>query len=245
MSNAWEQAEGLAEQHSNAGSGLFVSLKNDGDKVVGAFVGEPLPREVHWAGERYEECTRNASCRHCGEGKRPTLRVAMNFFVRAEGEMKIIEGGVSWFKDLVKARNKYGLGKWFFEIERHGAAGNPKTTYTILPDAQITDADTEQIAALALHDLAVAVRGDGEASGSADGKRGGRSIDVRVSSQFVARLKALPRDAVEVFLKKFGVQRIRDLKESQEDAARAFIDHLEGQREAGNSTGTQEVDPFA
>lgn len=43
MSNAWDQAKDMAEQHADS---LFVRLTGDGDKIVGAFLGEPYPREV-------------------------------------------------------------------------------------------------------------------------------------------------------------------------------------------------------
>ena len=52
MSNAWDQAASLADKHANQG-GIFVKLANDGDKVVGAFVGDPHAREVVWTGEGY------------------------------------------------------------------------------------------------------------------------------------------------------------------------------------------------
>jgi hypothetical protein len=142
----------MADKHSGSGSGLFVRLANHGDSITGAFVGEPHAREVHWSGERYEECTGDG-CSFCGEGKKPNLRVAMNFFVPEEGDMKIIEGGVTWFKDLLKVRDKYGLHKWFFEIERHGQAGDSKTRYSILPDQQIDKDAQAQIDGANMHDL--------------------------------------------------------------------------------------------
>ena len=61
-----------------AAGDIFVRLANDGDKVVGAFLGDPLAREVHWNGERYEECPGPESkCSHCAESKRPSLRVSI------------------------------------------------------------------------------------------------------------------------------------------------------------------------
>src|SRR5690606_40975467 len=52
-------------------------------------------------------------------------------------EVKVLEQGVMFFKDLVRVREKYGLEKWAFEIQRHGAAKDPKTTYSILPEHQL------------------------------------------------------------------------------------------------------------
>lgn len=137
-----------------AAGDIFVRLANDGDKVVGAFLGDPLAREVHWNGERYEECPGPESkCSHCAESKRPSLRVSMNFYVPAEKAVKVIEGGSTWFKDLLKCRDKYGLNRWVFEVKRHRAAGDLKTSYTILPDERLTDEQRGQLAALQLHDL--------------------------------------------------------------------------------------------
>jgi hypothetical protein len=248
MSNAWDKAKGLADKHSTSG-GLFVKLANDGDKVVGAFLGDPLAREVHWTGERYEECPgAEKGCGHCAEAKRPSLRAAMNFYVPAEKAVKVIEGGTTWFKDLFKCRDKYGLDRWSFEIERHGAAGDPKTTYTILPDERLTEEQRSELAALQLHDIRKVVSGGGAEGGgdfaSYDKTSGDASIDARVASELVTRLKALPRDAVDTFLKKFGVKRVRDLKASDEKAARALVDGLEGKGKTEPS-GTAEIDPFA
>lgn len=251
MSNAWEQAQGLVDKHSSAAGGLFVRLTGHGDKIVGCFAGEPYAREVHWTGERYEECSGDG-CSYCADGKRPNLRVSMNFYVPAERALKIIEGGVMWFKDLLKVRDKYGLDRWTFEIERHGEAGDPKTTYTILPDEKLTEEQREEIAALQLHDLEKTVSGGGSSGrdgsfDSYDKKKsgGGELIDARVASDLVSRLKALPRDAVDAFLEKFEVKRIRDLKASDRKAAEEFVKSLEAKNGRGEDDGDGEVDPFA
>jgi len=248
MSNAWDQAQGLVDKHSSGAGGLFVRLANTGDKIVGCFVGDPHAREVHWTGERYEECSGDG-CSLCAEtGKRPSLRVSMNFYLPGERALKIIEGGVTWFKDLLKVRDKYGLDKWAFEVERHGDAGDPKTTYTILPDEKLTAEQREEIAALQLHDLAKSTSGDSSSGGSFDSydKKASSSslIDARIASQLVSRLKALPRDAVDTFLEKFGVKRIRDLKASQKEAAETFVESLEAKHGRGKDESA-EVDPFA
>jgi hypothetical protein len=72
MASAWDRAKEMADRHAGTG-GIFVRLANDGDKVVGVFCGEPDAREVHWTGERYEECAGEA-CAHCKAGTKVTLR---------------------------------------------------------------------------------------------------------------------------------------------------------------------------
>jgi hypothetical protein len=128
MMDAWAQAEALTKTALESG-GIFLRLVNDGDKTVVVFCGDPYAHEVHWTGTAYEECT-GKGCQHCAGGIRSSLRVAFNVFVVADGTMKIMEGGARWFTDVLKVRNKYGLGNYAFEIERHGAAGSPKTTYS-------------------------------------------------------------------------------------------------------------------
>lgn len=184
--NAWGTASRLADKHANQG-GIFVRLTSNGDKIVGAFCGEPFAREVVWTGERYETYDPSVHTDKC-----PSLRVMLNFFVPAEGDMKVIEGGTVWFKDVLKVRDKYGLDKWLFEIERHGEAGDPKTTYSILPEEKLDDDLRGQIAGAELHDLAALSSGDANADKGGDKPAGkpssGGPIDPRDASQFVGRL---------------------------------------------------------
>lgn len=147
MSNAWDHAAGMADKYANSG-GIFIRLTGDGDKVVGAFCGEPFPRDVVWNGERYEDFDPDAHA-----GKRPSLQIMLNFFVPAENAMKIIEGGVNWFRDVLNVRDKYGLDRWLFEIKRSGGAGDPKTVYSVLPEEKIDAEMRRRIEAAALHDL--------------------------------------------------------------------------------------------
>jgi hypothetical protein len=246
MNNAWDRARSLAEQHANQG-GIFVRLTNNGDKIVGAFCEEPFAREVVWTGERYETYDPAVHT-----DKRPSLRVMLNFFVPDEDAMKVIEGGTVWFKDVLKVRDKYGLDKWLFEIERHGESGDPKTTYSILPEEKIDDGMRARIAAAEPHDLAAIGNGESDA-GDAKAKAPGGSqastarrtpngpIDPRAAGELVALLKALPRSDVDAFLAEFGIQRVRDLPASQEAAARAYI----AKRTADQAPAATEIDPFA
>ena len=241
MTTAWEMATTMADKHANSG-GIFVRLAANGDKIIGAFCGEPYAREVIWTGERYEQFDENNSAH---QGKRPSLRVMLNFYVPAEGAMKIIEGGTVWFKDVLKVRDKYGLDKWLFEIERHGDAGDPKTTYSILPEEKLDDQMRARIAAAEAHDLKSIGTGNDEGDGrsSTSTKKSSNAagpIDPRVAGDLVAKLKALPRSDVDAFLAEFGVQRVRDLEAKHETAARAFIDQL-----LAKQSQPEEVDPFA
>ena len=239
--NAWDNASRLAEKHTNQG-GLFVRLGANGDKVVGAFCGEPFAREVVWTGERYEVFD---PATHAD--KRPSLRVMINFFVTPEDDMKVIEGGTVWFKDVLKVRNKYGLDKWLFEIERHGDAGDPKTSYSILPEERIDEGMRTRIGRASEHDLAAIASGDGIGTGEKSPSRptapAAPTVDLRTASEIVARLKALPRSDVDAFLRELGVERVRELKVSDLPTATRLLERLETQQR--QRLEDDSIDPFA
>ena len=73
MSNAWAETQEKAERQAEKG-GIFVRLKDNGDKVVGAFCGDPFAKEVVWTGQRYEEFDANKA-EHKGE--RTSLKVSL------------------------------------------------------------------------------------------------------------------------------------------------------------------------
>src|SRR5688572_10443666 len=106
MSNAWDIAKQMAERHT---SSTFVRLANDGDKVVGVFVGEPLSREVVWTGEKYLDVKNPEADKYLKKGRTASVRVAMNLYVLAEKAVKVYEMGAVVFKDVYKLRDKYGL----------------------------------------------------------------------------------------------------------------------------------------
>lgn len=65
----------------------------------------------------------------------------------------MLEQGMMFFKDLRRVRNNYGLDKWAFEVQRHGEAKDPKTTYSILPEQRLTPEQWRAYQALEQHDL--------------------------------------------------------------------------------------------
>ena len=242
MSNAWDHAKGIADRHTGSGGNLFVRLANSGDKIVGIFAGKPYPREVHWTGERYEECA-GEGCAHCAEGKKPSLRVALNFYVTADRELKVMEGSAGWFRQVWAVRTKYGLETWSFEVERHGGANDTRTTYTIMPETRLTDEQRDEIAKLELHDLPRVVGGGGESFGSYDRANDCAVIARDLADDLIARLRGLPRSAVDTFLEKLSIQKVRELKQADEKAAIELISSLES--EHAPPVGGEDVDPFA
>lgn len=229
MTNAWDQAASLADKHASQG-GIFVRLENDGDKIVGAFCGDPHPREVIWTGEGYEPYDEGNPAH---KGKRAALKVAINFYVPGDG-MKIYEGGTRWFQDLLKVRDKYGLDKWTFEVERKGAKGDPKTKYTLLPEDKIDAALRAQIDAAELHDLSSMMEDESDSTPT--------TVSEAEVESFAATLRRLPRSAVDHFLAELGVQRIRDVRAGDAARARELLRELEAKHAPAPSG---EVDPFA
>lgn len=250
MSNAWDRARQMAERHSNS---TFVRLANDGDKVVGVFVGEPLAREVVWTGEKYLDVEHPDAEKYLKKGRSASLRVAMNLFIPAEKAVKVYEMGGVVFKDVLKLRDKYGLDTWAFEIERHGGKGDNKTSYSILPEQRLDDAMRREIAQLELHDLEKVLshsdssEGEGQSFDSYESKRGevteprqDAPIDAAAIEKMLPRLQSLPREALDRFLQSFKIQRVKELKASEQAAALELLSRLEAELQP-----SQEIDPFA
>jgi hypothetical protein len=243
MSNAWDMAKQMAERHTSSN---FVRLANDGDKVVGVFVGEPFSREVVWTGEKYLDVKNPEAAKYLKKGRTASVRVAMNFYIMAEQVVRIYEMGAGVFKDVYKLRDKYGLDTWAFEIERHGGKGDNKTSYSILPEQRLDDAMRREIAQLELHDLEKVLNnsdtssdGDEQSFDSYENKQDA-SIDGAAVEKMLPRLKVLPRETLDRFLKKFEIQRVKDLRARDAGVAVDFLGKLEAELHPA-----QEIDPFA
>jgi hypothetical protein len=240
--NMWDQTTELAKQHDQ-NAGVWLKLANDGDRAVVVFLGEPYPREVVFVDNKYQPFTEE----HKAEGLKPTLRVALNVALYESKEMKVIEQGVVFFKQLLQMRAKRPLEDWAFEVERHGAPKDPKTTYSILPEQKLTDQERAEFQVLELRDLEKLYEegGDDEAGeevGSYD-RKGAGVVDPKRSQAMVRSLKALPKEAVDRFLHKFSISRIKDLPATQEEKALAFIEVLSAElKGADDDVG---IDPFA
>ncbi len=241
----WQQTEDMAKKHDQSGS-VWLKLQNDGDKAVIVFLGEPYPREVAFVDGKYVEVDEKMKA----EGHKASLRVALNVALFDTQEVKVLEQGVMFFKDLVRVRDKYGLDKWAFEVQRHGAAKDPKTTYSLLPEHQLTPEQQRAYQALAQHDLRRLYAGEGGGGSGSGGasldtfdQKANATIDPKVAQGIATQLKALPREAVDRFLEKFGVQRIKDLPAAHVEKARAFVEQLQTELTAPQASDN-EIDPF-
>jgi hypothetical protein len=132
------------EAMENSGGGLFLRLENDGDAAVVAFCGAPLPRDI-----TFNERTKNYEPwdeSHKAAGRKKQTKYAMNVYAlsalgKRVDEMKVIDMNFNTLTAVIALKDKYGFSKCYFEIKRHGAKGDTKTTYQILPDQDIKAED--------------------------------------------------------------------------------------------------------
>jgi hypothetical protein len=239
----WQRTEEMAKEHEQGGP--WLKLANDGDTAVVVFLGEPFPREVCFVDGKYLAFDDTLKA----EGQKPSLRIALRVALYDSKEVKVLEQGLMFFKDLVRVREKYGLEKWAFEVQRHGAAKDPKTTYSILPEHQLSLEEQRAFNALPLFSLEELYADEDDAGGedapslgSYDEKVSG-TVEASPTQALIAQLKALPREAVDKFLQRFGIQRIKDLPAEQMEKASAFVAQLQAEADAATSLSGP-ADPF-
>jgi hypothetical protein len=220
----WKQTHDLASKHE-AGGSLWLRLANDGDRVEVVFRGEPEPREVVFKDGSYHPFSDELAA----QGLKPSLRIAINVATLPAKESKVFEFGPVLFKDIIKVREKYGLEKWSFEVSRSGGPKDPKTSYSILPERQLTAEEQGQIGALELHDLAAlyAGRASQEAAPASSPQ-----IDDAAAAALITDLKTLPKSAVDQFVRELGVNRVRDITVAQLPKAKTLIQKLKAESSA-------------
>lgn len=234
----WQRTEEMAKKHDQGGS-TWLKLTGDGDKAVVVFLGEPYPREVCFVDGKYAPFDEKLKA----QGLKPSLRVALNVVVFDTREVKVLEQGVVFFKDLVRVREKYGLDKWAFEVQRHGAAKDPKTTYSILPERQLSPEEQRAFQALPKLDLEQLYSETSESCSDAASNDG--PIDEKTAQSIGVVLKAMPKEMVERFCKKFGVARIKDLRAAQTADAISMLDDLNAELARAPKHNGGDIDPFS
>ena len=250
--NGWSTGQQMADDASVGGK--FLSLKDDGDKCVIAFLGEPHSRLVFWdtKSEQYIDADSDEGKAYADNhaDKKPSFRASINCYVLKTGNgdnmkederVAMFENGVTWFNDLVKCKTKYGLGIWTFEMERKGKAKDPKTTYSVLPDKKIDDVPglTEKIAKAELHDLANPNASSDNEKKGASSSSNGAITDVQ-SKELIAGLKALDRSELDSFLTKFDIKRVKELSGAKLEDAQKWL-----AEKSGNAPEPEgEIDPF-
>jgi hypothetical protein len=129
------------EAMDSQGSSTFLRLENDGDKAVVVFCAAPFHRDICFnektgSYEAWDDAAKAA-------GRKKSSRYAMNVYVVAvkgvaANEMKVLDMNFNTMKTVIGLKDKYTLVKHCFEIVRHGAKGDTKTQYQILPDKEIS-----------------------------------------------------------------------------------------------------------
>jgi hypothetical protein len=247
-----EAAKEMADRHKEQAQGKFIRLKNDGDKVTGAFLGDPYSREIVWVNEQgevvgfgYKGKTKPEEYDEAKHGDpktaKPRMMTAWNLFDEEKEEVRVLDLGVGFFRTWVQADDKYGRA-WTFEIKRHGAKGDENTTYSCFPDRQLTEEEIGALEKLDLYDLS-----DSSDSLGDDSSSGSKTVDAEVANKLIADLKELRDsghpDILKGFLTAFGVEAIRDVPADKGEQALAYV--RDQKQKLAKSEKPTERDPFA
>jgi hypothetical protein len=263
----WDTAKAAADE---SGGGLFIKLADDKDSFIGVFLGEPETRRQVYNDKdsTYREFTDEDS----KKGVKPRVSFSMNVYqldvakgakgeTAVKGELKIFGMNAATFKDLFTCKEKYGTDKWAFEVIRNGKKKDTKTTYSILPDHQISGVIAKQIAEIEkLHDLTNAKGDDAETDMDSHKKEKGEKssaktngtaapaapatdslIDEATKVQIIDRLKPHPQDKILALLKGLGIAKVRELKSSQLPDMLRALNALDGKTDAPAAAAE---DPF-
>lgn len=275
--HGWDAGKEAAEAASSGG--LFFKLESDKDKALLVWCGDPYSREVFWTGTQYVDADSDEGRVFADNNpkKKPSFRCAMNAFVLdekndeeeyladdaivANARMAIFENGVKWFKDLVKIKNKFGLGLWIVEIQRSGKAQDTNTTYSMLPDRKVEEIDglKDALEAAEINDLEnpydnedddepattgagkkkkAAGKGKKTAAKGSKKKAANGVIAADDATTLITELKQLERSDLDEFMSDFKIKRVKELPGGKLEDALAWIN-------AKKDSGGDEVDPFA
>jgi len=253
--DSWDEVEEMARRHEESGS-LWLKLANDKDRAVVVFLGKPYGRTVCFVDGKYLLFDDNLKA----QGAKPQLRLAFNVALYDSKEVKVLEQGPAFLKDLKRVRDKFNPKHWAFEIQRHGAARAVTTKYTILPEHQLTAEQQATFQALVRHDLPALYAGEtggdeldsyDRGAGAAKPKQPGAGaqavttavVEERMAQLLVTHLKALPRAATERFCSTFGIARIKELPAAETAKALMVLDKLVAEYDPPPSASAP-PDPF-
>jgi hypothetical protein len=225
----------LVKKHS---TGKYVKLQNDGDSIVVAFVGDEFAWEAVWTGGRTEFFDEK---KH--KNLSPSLKVTWNVYVPETGKMMILPVNPTTYQKIITCRDKYGLAFKLYEIKRSGSKGDTNTTYSVMVDADLSKDQRADIDQLDRFDLAADARNAGKGDNTSNESEAVETKPEPISdadaTALIARMRPLPKEAVDKFLSRFGISRIRDLDSARLAEADTFVSEL-----AGNGAATGERDPF-
>lgn len=278
----WSDSKEVAKEY--AGSGFYQKLANDKDKFVGVPLGEPdweksIYDEDGLVGQA-KKTYRPGSAEYVKlekAGIKPRAQFKMFFLVFEEGNgddmRKVSPPAVRQWQfnatvltNLEKFVKKVGINtsdlpfpyaESAFEVERQGAAKDPKTQYSFFPIA-LTDAHRAALKKAKLPEKKNQAEGgnaEAKAKNTAteaepddfgnyeeEKTKADGPISADEAKAIVARIKALP-DAAEKAKKLLGElglagKRVADIQTSQLAKALSIVDGFEGKAPAGDE------DPF-
>lgn len=119
--------------HIRARRRIMVQLEAPGERVVGCFCGPP----------------------HVGtrEGE---ARVWSNFFLPADGSMRVVEGDSAWQRQMERVFAKYGRDAVLYEVALVGPDSDQRT---LLPERKLTSRDHTRMRLTAPYDLVALEQG--------------------------------------------------------------------------------------
>lgn len=138
----WDSiATKLKEQAEKSdGGGLFLALKEDGDRFEGVVVGEPIPRTIVFNPETNRTEVYNAEAH--GE-LRPKNRYSFQFYVPSAGDIKVFESTAKFANSVLNKKKEGRLDGNLIRVTRNGRKGDTSTTYEVevmgAPDAETAE----------------------------------------------------------------------------------------------------------
>jgi hypothetical protein len=137
----WDDAIKRVEQETMLCSPFFIV--EPGKPRVVAIVGDPFCYEGVYLDGKWCGYNQNDE-RH--NGVVPALRIALACYLRDLSQVRVMEMGVVFFRDVLKMREKYGLDNWWFEIINHETdLHEPDPLMSILPEEKLTPDDKAKI----------------------------------------------------------------------------------------------------
>jgi hypothetical protein len=148
------------DKYGSNNSSEWLKLQNDGDVARVQFLYRDYSEMDFYnchkvkVGEfdRYVSCAREdydspvEDCPFCLAGMKTSVVCMIAMYDLNDNKIKIWERGKTFSKKLSALFNRYpDLINHVFEIERHGAKGDKKTTYDIYPMPDVTPVDLTNI----------------------------------------------------------------------------------------------------
>jgi hypothetical protein len=162
---SWEQAAALSDEHESR-KGNFLKFK-DGDSHTGVVCGQPFATEEHWSEAQNKSVPHTGpGCTECQySGKKPTLRVKLNFYTG--GAMTILQASGTTFASLLAVGKKFPLTEHAVEISRKGTGLD--TRYTVMPEPEKISAELRaEIDATPLHEFGASTPAEQPKASAAD-----------------------------------------------------------------------------